>query len=350
MITLNTILHNKMERWEYDRCQVDKTIELPHSEFEHFRRNTLADYDFISNSLDDLPTTNDNTRHCIMVLDEEADDGILVDPQGYDYARYSAYVPNARQLCRLGQYSSLEDMNREMGELVEHYTKEVLQIQSEGQVTLSLSDVGDYYQSEYQGFLDHELFKNMLMERPEFDDIEENCGDLFITVNPQYERVYTREISPRELEVICAKHTLWLNDAGGEQADLSNCVLKGLSLYGKDLSNSRCEFAVFEDCNMQSVDFSNAEMESVRFDGCFMQDIFANKTNFVQANFTNCDISNSVITDSLLTSAAMNHCKVENSQITKCQTEGFKYPETDMDKAACYTSQTPNETSDMKLS
>ncbi|MCQ4022847.1 DUF6329 domain-containing protein [Ruminococcus sp. zg-924] len=347
---LNIQLRNKMESWEYNRCQIDKTIELSHTEFEHFRRNTLADYDFIRNSLDDLPTTNDNTRHCIMLLDDGGDDGILVDPQGYDYARYSEYVPNARQLCRLGQFPALEEMTADMERLVDYYTKQALETQSEGKTTLLLSDVSERYEATTQGFLDYDLFTNMLAERPEFDDVEENCGDLFITVNLQYERVHTREISPRELEVICAKHTLWLNDAGGGQADFSNCHLKGLSLYGKDLSNSRCEFAVFEDCNLQSVDFSNAEMETARFDGCFMQDIFANKTNFLQANFTNCDISNSVITDSLLTSAAMNHCKVENSQITKCQIEGFKYLETDMSKAACFDSQPQSETNDMKLS
>ena len=79
---LNIQLRNKMESWEYNRCQIDKTVILPHTEFEHFRRNTIADYDFISNSLDDLHTTNDNTCHCIMVLDDGGDDGIIV-PGGF---------------------------------------------------------------------------------------------------------------------------------------------------------------------------------------------------------------------------------------------------------------------------
>lgn len=347
---LNIPLINKSERWEYDRCQVDKTMELPHSEFEHFRRNTLADYDFISNSLDDLSTTNDNTRHCIMVLDKDADDGILVDPQGYNYARYSAYVPNARQPCRLGKFPALEEITADMERLVAYYTEQVLISQSEGKTTLLLSDVSEQYEATTQGFLDYDLFTNMLAERPEFDDVEENCGKLFIRVNPLFKDIHIRELSQQELDVICAKHVLWLNDSGGEQANLSNCVLKSLNLYGKDLSNSYCEHAVFDDCNLQSVDFSNAEMESARFSDCNMQDIFANKTNFVQADFTNCDISNSVVCDSLLTSSTMQQCEVENTQITNCQLDGFEYHKTDMDKAACCTSQTPNETNGMKLS
>lgn len=347
---LNIPLRNKAESWEYNRCQIDKTIELPHTEFEHFRRNTIADYDFISNSLDDLPVTNDNTCHCIMVLDDGGDDGILVDPQGYSYARYSAFVPNARQLCRLGQFPALEEMTADMERLVDYYTKQALESQSDGKATLLLSDVSERYEATTQGFLDYDLFTNMLAERPEFDDVEENCGELSIKVNPLFKDIYTRELSQQELDVICAKHVLWLNDAGGEQANLSNCVLKGLNLYGKDLSNSHCEYAVFDSCNLQSVDFSNAEMESTRFINCYMQDIFANKTNFVDTDFLHCDISNSVVCDSLLTSATMQQCKVEDSQITNCQLDGFEHPDTDMDKAACYTSQTPNETTDMKLS
>ena len=33
-----------------------------------------------------------------LILDAEGKDGFLVDPQGYNYARYSAFVPNARSL------------------------------------------------------------------------------------------------------------------------------------------------------------------------------------------------------------------------------------------------------------
>lgn len=349
-VILNIPLRNKAESWEYNRCQIDKTIELPHTEFEHLRHNTLADYDFITNSLSELPTSNDRTCHCIMVLDKDADDGILVDPQGYNYARYSAFVPNARQLCRLSQFPALEEMTADMERLVDYYTKQALESQSDGKATLLLSDVSEQYEATTQGFLDYDLFTNMLAERPEFDGVEENCGELFIKVNPLFKDIHIRELSQQEMDVICAKHVLWLNGAGGEQANLSSCVLKGLNLYARDLSNSYCEHAVFASCLLKSVDFSNAEMESARFTDCYMQDICANKTNFIQAEFKECDISNSVVCDSLLTSATMQQCKVENTQIVDCQLDGFEYPETDMDKAMCFTSQTPSETNDMKLS
>ncbi len=42
--------------------------------------------------------TMSDARHCLLILDAEGTDGFLVDPQGYNYARYSAFVPNARSL------------------------------------------------------------------------------------------------------------------------------------------------------------------------------------------------------------------------------------------------------------
>lgn len=346
---LNVHLIRKADDYALHRCEVAKVVEISHGDFNELKCNPLKDYDFISEYKDKFEYGNTSTIPCVMFLDSEGDDGILVDPQGYDYARYSAYVSNARQLCRLGQYPSLEESNKDMESLVEHYAKEVLNTHRDGQATLSLSDVGDYYQSEYQGFLDHELFQNMMMERPEFDDIEENCGDLFINVKPEYQYGHGRLLTQQEVDVMCAKHVLWLNDAGGERANFQNCYLNNLNLYGRDLSNSYCEGAVFENCDMHSTDFSNAEMESVRFENCYMQDIFANKSNFIQADFIGCDISNSVVCDSLLTSATMTNCDVVNTQITNCQMDGFEHPETEFDEAACAIGQISDETNNMNI-
>ena len=39
-----------------------------------------------------------STIHCLLVYDRKRRDGILVDCQGCDYARYAAYVPDRKQL------------------------------------------------------------------------------------------------------------------------------------------------------------------------------------------------------------------------------------------------------------
>ena len=82
---------------EADPCAVDKVIELPSLQFQQFSRALLADYDFIAENKNAI-RHDDDSRHCLLILDAEGMDGFLVDPQGHNYARYSAFVPNARSL------------------------------------------------------------------------------------------------------------------------------------------------------------------------------------------------------------------------------------------------------------
>ena len=82
---------------EADPCAVDKVIELPSQRFQQFSRALLADYDFIAENKNAIRHDTDS-RHCLLILDADGTDGFLVDPQGYNYARYSAFVPNVRSL------------------------------------------------------------------------------------------------------------------------------------------------------------------------------------------------------------------------------------------------------------
>ena len=87
----------KQTECEADPCAVDKVIELPSPRFKQFSRALLADYDFIAENKNAVRHDGD-TRHCLLILDAEGTDGFLIDPQGYNYARYSAFIPNARSL------------------------------------------------------------------------------------------------------------------------------------------------------------------------------------------------------------------------------------------------------------
>ena len=90
-------LKRKQSEYEGEACAVDKVIELPAQWFQQFSRALLADYDFIAKNKNAIRHDTDS-RHCLLILDTDGTDGFLVDPQGYNYARYSAFVPNARSL------------------------------------------------------------------------------------------------------------------------------------------------------------------------------------------------------------------------------------------------------------
>ena len=90
-------LRRKQSEYEGEPCAVDKVIELPSPRFKQFSRALLADYDFIAENKNAI-RHDDDARHCLLILDAEGMDGFLVDPQGHNYARYSAFVPNAHSL------------------------------------------------------------------------------------------------------------------------------------------------------------------------------------------------------------------------------------------------------------
>ena len=95
---INAQLRSKQEEIQPVRCDVACIVELSNTEFFDFQFNPLADHDFIKEHLPDLKTDEFHAIPCMLVLGEGVNDGILVDPQGYDYARYTAYIPMARQL------------------------------------------------------------------------------------------------------------------------------------------------------------------------------------------------------------------------------------------------------------
>ena len=90
-------LRRKQSEYEGEACVVDKVIELPAQRFKQFSCALLADYDFIAENKNAVQYDADS-RHCMLILNADSGDGFLVDPQGYNYARYSAFVPNARSL------------------------------------------------------------------------------------------------------------------------------------------------------------------------------------------------------------------------------------------------------------
>ncbi len=321
-------LQRRPEDYRLDNCVIDVVEEIPHDSFETFQNYPTARYGAITNSLHRLPEDTKDERHCILLLDADGDEGFIVNPHGAEYARYSAFVPNARQLCRLAQYPSLNRFSSDMEKLVEHFELEILRNQKDGRYQFSMNTVSDYYLEKFDGFLDGNLFLNMLSERPEIVEVEEYCDELTAKVKPAFcKTANVRNLSQKELDVICANHVLWLNDAGGEQADLSNCVLRGLFLRGRDLSHAYCNNIVFDDCNLDSVDFSSAELESVRFTNCEMKDLFAVKTNFADAEFESCDLSDATIAECPMMSSTMKNCNLDNTGLLDCDGEPVVIPD-----------------------
>ena len=94
---VQAFLQERAADLESKTCSIEKVIELSASDFKHFRQAPLKDYDFISENKANLHCEQ-GIWQCLIILGTECEDGILVDPEGFDFALYTAFLPSARRL------------------------------------------------------------------------------------------------------------------------------------------------------------------------------------------------------------------------------------------------------------
>lgn len=78
-----------------DEFVIEKEVVIDKDLFECFIKDPLNDYDFIKENLEHMFCDNLSVFHCIFVTSDSHDFGILVESEGYHYARYIAYLPKA---------------------------------------------------------------------------------------------------------------------------------------------------------------------------------------------------------------------------------------------------------------
>ena len=157
-------LRRKQSEYEGEACSVDKVIELPAQRFKQFSRALLADYDFIAENKNAIRHDED-ARHCLLILDAEGTDGFLIDSQGYNYARYSAFVPNARSLLTpdMGidrSYLSLAEPWRD--ESRDEMLRMTLRVDGKPDYTLVLP-ADEEYLDAVKNYLDIEAFADAML-------------------------------------------------------------------------------------------------------------------------------------------------------------------------------------------
>lgn len=103
----NSTLEHKSPSYAPYQIEVEKVIPLYGKRFEQMRDHPLEDApEIIENR--DLMYMEGNTAHCILFLDANGNDGILVEAEGSDYARKSQFIPNARVIVEANDITAGE--------------------------------------------------------------------------------------------------------------------------------------------------------------------------------------------------------------------------------------------------
>ena len=117
-LTINTYLLRKEPEYMVAPCVVEKVEAVSHAEFEKMRMNALKDNDIIARNKGCMFYGADNSFHCLLVYDKDQGDGLLIEAEGYSYARLAQYIPQAKLIyenyCQSQQLEQDETENEEM--------------------------------------------------------------------------------------------------------------------------------------------------------------------------------------------------------------------------------------------
>ena len=192
MLEIKAMLRRKDPEIETNDCVVDKVVHLSGANFDRFSRNLLRDWNFIRDNPIENSVDTDGRHHCLLVLGEGRHDGILVNSEGASYARYSAFVPNARDLYAAARYPSITELTQKLMAAADYAVS---------LTTIKLSkDKNSEFPNKYAvtfkaladrfgiSFIADDtmkgIFIDMLRDRPEIESASYNAGMFFFNTVP----------------------------------------------------------------------------------------------------------------------------------------------------------------------
>lgn len=224
---------------------IEKTIWIPKEEFASMLGNPMEDKDFIADNKDLMYPDFYGIYHCLLVMAEGRTDGILIESDGYDYARYASYVPDATALS----YPSLHAMNRKLADAVDFIVNERFRNIADESRRLSFEELESQVGIPVSGntFLQDMLGK-MLEERPEVSVMEMDAESLTVKFQPEFRTIPTLTevmkqneytdiylVHPKDVGYIPVSQ-LWNLDAGEKAlerwADILGAKVKSMQRKG----------------------------------------------------------------------------------------------------------------------
>lgn len=100
MLETRGIFLRKEEKMPVQKCIIEAVVTIPDSEFKEFQKGLYESQPFIRDNLDKMYVEKSGEFHTILVVGDESPDGVLVESEGYDYARYVSFLPEAKEFLK----------------------------------------------------------------------------------------------------------------------------------------------------------------------------------------------------------------------------------------------------------
>lgn len=165
----------KPSNFTMDDWQIEKVVELSHEDFSALKTAPCQPQPFLVENSHCM-FHKDGIIHALLALGKGYNDGILIDAEGYDYARIAAYVPGARDI-----------VNAELDRAVAHIIQEAVEHTSDGNWQVSFDTLEDQFGPTVQvgNGLDS-MLRASLKRRPEVAAVDMHDGCIEMSCRPEY--------------------------------------------------------------------------------------------------------------------------------------------------------------------
>ena len=214
-ITFNSPLNHKVTGYDTMEIVVEKIIRLYGDEFSKLKRETLMDNYHIKENCERMYIDGD-AAHCLLLVDNETGDGMLVESEGYGYARKSAFIPNARAIL---QRQEMTDAEMKLHRIIREVSDRFAELAHTGKKRFSIEDILQIPKESFHELL-VESVAETLREREDIDAAliqPKNIlasPDLYLEAKPTTELKF---FSPLIIETLSSYEIDWDGDTEYEQ-------------------------------------------------------------------------------------------------------------------------------------
>lgn len=139
-LILNAVMNRKADFYETKKYVVEKVIDVYETEFKKMLEKPLERNYYLA-TYRSLMGFYDNAYHCVLFVDQSSGDGLLVNSEGSDYARYSQFVPNAKDIVlKQEQGLALDDLKTHVDCRINDWLE---QHKNESEICVSLTEFTD---------------------------------------------------------------------------------------------------------------------------------------------------------------------------------------------------------------
>ncbi len=178
MLSTSAIFERKQSVIDPKPSTIEAIYEMDNNVFEHFCDSLMENHIFISDLKDYMYVDSAGVIHGLLALNTESGDGILIDSQGYDYARYTAFMPNIK-----------EYVDKQISLVVEQIVKDAIEMSVECDYSFDCDGAEKHYGlpiTENNGI--GAILLRELQKREEFSDIEVEDDVFYLKLKDEFKQ------------------------------------------------------------------------------------------------------------------------------------------------------------------